>query len=211
MNQAASFGLLGVGGLAVVKALTGASWADVVKGHPGAVASSGATLATTGVAGAGAAIASAATPTPGGTVKASQATGSVAQALGYAKSLEGSTYVYGGGHGGSFSEAVAAIKSGGLDCSAYVSQILGPRGLGVLTAADGIQSTATLPKYLDHGVGKQVTVYIDPSEHTIIDIDGDWFAAQHTGTKSAQITPEQAQATIAEFGGAMTAYHPAGY
>jgi hypothetical protein len=51
MNQAASFALLGVGGMAVVKALTGASWADVVKGHPGPVASTGATLSSAGVAG----------------------------------------------------------------------------------------------------------------------------------------------------------------
>ena len=33
MNQALSFGLLGVGGLALTKALTGSSWADVVKGR----------------------------------------------------------------------------------------------------------------------------------------------------------------------------------
>jgi hypothetical protein len=61
MNQAASFALLGVGGMAVVKALTGASWADVIKGHPGAVPDAGATPATAGVAGVGATAAKAAT------------------------------------------------------------------------------------------------------------------------------------------------------
>jgi len=50
MNQAASFGLLAVGGVAVVKALTGSSWSDVVKGTPGAVASTGSSLTSAGVA-----------------------------------------------------------------------------------------------------------------------------------------------------------------
>jgi hypothetical protein len=63
VNQAASFALLGVGGMAVVKALTGASWADVIKGQPGPVASTGATLANTGVAGVGATAATAAAAT----------------------------------------------------------------------------------------------------------------------------------------------------
>lgn len=59
MNQAASFGLLAVGGIAVTKALTGASFADVVKGHPGKVPTTGSTVASTGVAAVGAASANA--------------------------------------------------------------------------------------------------------------------------------------------------------
>ncbi len=61
MNQAVSFGLLGVGGILLTKALTGSSFADVVKGKPGAIARTGTQLATTGVAGAGAAAVNAAT------------------------------------------------------------------------------------------------------------------------------------------------------
>lgn len=70
MNQAASFGLLAVGGIAVTKAITGASFADVVKGRPGAVPSSGSSLASTGVAGAGAAAVNAATPSSPASVAA---------------------------------------------------------------------------------------------------------------------------------------------
>jgi trimeric autotransporter adhesin len=65
MNQAVSFGLLGAGGILLTKALTGSSFAEVVKGHPGAVADTGSTLT---VAGAGTAITSAASTAAAATV-----------------------------------------------------------------------------------------------------------------------------------------------
>jgi hypothetical protein len=58
VNQAVSFGLLGVGGILLTKALTGSSFANTVKGHPGKIPTTGSTLT---VAGAGTAVANAAT------------------------------------------------------------------------------------------------------------------------------------------------------
>jgi hypothetical protein len=72
MNQALSFGLLATGGILLTKALTGSSFADVVKGHPGTVSTVGAQLT---VAGVGAAAANIATGAAGGTGKAIGTTG----------------------------------------------------------------------------------------------------------------------------------------
>lgn len=144
---------------------------------------------------------------PTGSTGNTTLTGSVAQAQQRAIALEGTPYVWGGGHvSNAFAETLAQIKSGGLDCSGYVSQILGPEGLGVLSAPE---DTEGLAQSLSPGAGKQVTVYINPAEHTIINIGGIWYAAQSQGTFASRITAQEAQATISSID--MTAYHPQGY
>jgi hypothetical protein len=138
MNQAASFGLLGVGGLAVVKALTGASWADVVRGKPGPVASTGASLASTGVAGAGAAIAGTAAKAGTAAAPAAGSSGSYSKAQ-----LESLWTQYGGNpaHAG-LAAAVALAESGGNphstddDGNGSVD-----RGLWQINSVHGAQST----------------------------------------------------------------------
>ena len=48
MNQAVSFGLLGTGGILLTKALTGSTFRDVVRGHPGHIPTSGTKLTVAG-------------------------------------------------------------------------------------------------------------------------------------------------------------------
>lgn len=57
MNQALGFGLLATGGVLLVKAVTGSSFAQVIQGHPAAVSSTGQNLLAGGVGGAGQSIA----------------------------------------------------------------------------------------------------------------------------------------------------------
>jgi hypothetical protein len=56
-NQALVFGLLGAGGILLVKAVTGSSFADILAGHPAAVANTGQNLLGSGLAGVGQSIA----------------------------------------------------------------------------------------------------------------------------------------------------------
>jgi len=212
MNQAASFGLLAVGGVAVVKALTGSSWADVVKGTPGTVASTGATLATAGVAGIPAAASSAVTA-----VSAANAPAKVQAALARAESLVGAPYSE-ANHAGAFAQTAAEVKKLGTDCSGLVSTTLGPLGAGILSAP---QTTATLPTAdgISTGAGKYISVYDRSTEgaqdHTIIDIAGNWFESGGNTTDNPSsndgvtaLSDAEARAELA--GGGFTLYHPTG-
>lgn len=143
------------------------------------------------------------------------ATGSVAQAISYTKSLIGTPYVFGGGHqSNAFTETVQAIRQGGLDCSGLVSQALGPRGLGVLTTPETTQTLYDAPGIMP-GAGQQVTIYdrhtgASNDEHVIIQMAGQWFeSGGMLGGGVQQMTPVQAQTELS--GGNFQAYHPEGY
>lgn len=95
MNQALSFGLLFVGGIALTKAVTGSSFADIVKGNPGTVSTTGQNLLSNGVAGAGQSVGAAASSAgsssgsvPKGTV-AGKVTGAELTAIGAAHGWSG--------------------------------------------------------------------------------------------------------------------------
>jgi murein DD-endopeptidase MepM/ murein hydrolase activator NlpD len=64
-NQALVFGLLGAGGILLVKAVTGSSFADILAGHPAAVSTAGQSLLANGVAGVGQAASGAVSPRGG--------------------------------------------------------------------------------------------------------------------------------------------------
>jgi hypothetical protein len=66
MNQALVFGLLGVGGLLLVHAVTGSSFADILQGHVTPPSTTGAQLAGGGVASLGTALSGALSPAGGG-------------------------------------------------------------------------------------------------------------------------------------------------
>jgi cell wall-associated NlpC family hydrolase len=95
-----------------------------------------------------------------------------------ATSLIGTPYKWGGGHSsGALTESIAAIKQAGLDCSGFVSQLLGRTGI-----ISSPQTTQTLPDTsgIATGAGKYVTIYdrddgADGGDHVIIDIAGHWF------------------------------------
>lgn len=57
MNQPLGFGLLGIGGILLVKSITGSSFSQVVQGHPASVSQTGQNIAGAGVAGVGQSIA----------------------------------------------------------------------------------------------------------------------------------------------------------
>ncbi len=88
----------------------------------------------------------------------------------YVKSVMGTQYVYGGGHG-SFN------PNGGLDCSGFVSGVL--HSAGYLGAP---QTTATLPGQpgILAGHGRYVTIYDRTDcplgdQHVIVDINGQFY------------------------------------
>ena len=88
----------------------------------------------------------------------------------YVKSVMGTQYVYGGGHG-SFN------PNGGLDCSGFVSGVLHSAGY-----LDAPQTTATLPGRpgILGGHGRYVTIYDRTDcpigdQHVIIDINGQFY------------------------------------
>jgi cell wall-associated NlpC family hydrolase len=88
----------------------------------------------------------------------------------YVKSVMGTQYVYGGGHG-SFN------PNGGLDCSGFVSGVL--HSGGYLSAP---QTTSTLPGQAGilAGHGRYVTIYDRTDcplgdQHVIIDINGQFY------------------------------------
>lgn len=90
MNQTVAFTLLGVGAVALTKAITGASWSSIVAGHPGTISTSGQVLGN-GVAGVGQAAAGAAgkakNTTPPGAV--GQVTGAQLAQIGAAHGWSG--------------------------------------------------------------------------------------------------------------------------
>jgi hypothetical protein len=94
----------------------------------------------------------------------------LARMEGYVRSVMGTQYVYGGGHG-SFN------PNGGLDCSGFVSGVL--HSAGYLTTP---QTTSTLPGQpgILAGHGRYVTIYDRTDcplgdQHVIVDINGQFY------------------------------------
>lgn len=88
MNQALGFGLLATGGVLLVKAVTGSSFAQVVQGHPAAVSSTGQNLLNGGVGGLGQS-AAAVTGTPATPGAVGKVTTAELEAIGAAKGWTG--------------------------------------------------------------------------------------------------------------------------
>lgn len=132
----------------------------------------------------------------------------VATMLKTAEALQGTKYVWGGGHSGW--DPVAELKKIGLDCSGFVSQVLHAGGVSL----PGPLTTSGLASNLQKGAGKYVTVYDranGPEAHTFMNILGKWFmeggnsAANPSGNVS-QLTAAQAKTELQ--GGGFVAYHP---
>ena len=197
MNQALAFGLLGAGGLFVTSAITGSSLGDLLKGKPAHVGTTGATLASGGVAGAGAV-----------------ATGTVAKTLALAQSLIGSPYNQ-GGHSAAINETIAQVKQLGTDCSGYVSDLMGPNGLGIWSTAQATPGIPSAPG-IQSGVGQQITLWNNPAAgnagHVWVQF-GSGAAARYFedagGIGVHEMTASQAQSYLNT--NLYQPFHPAGY
>jgi Lysozyme like domain len=137
---------------------------------------------------------------------------SVQKMLDYAKETVGAPYVWGGGHSGKWLSPAAA-KQAGIDCSAFVSNVLHAGGVNLSGPLDTEGLAAALKK------GKGVVTVWDRAtgpqteQHTIIDIAGAWFEsggnkADNTTGGVTRLTTEQAQSELS--GGGFVAYTPQG-
>lgn len=81
MNQALVFGLMGVGGLLLVHAVTGSSFSAIVQGNPGSVSTTGDVLSS-GVSGVGSTVGSALVP-PGLSGSLSTAVDQISSSMGW--------------------------------------------------------------------------------------------------------------------------------
>lgn len=157
--------------------------------------------------------ASATATAPAAPADLSNAPAQVAAMYQSASLLVGAPYTYGGGHNG-FTTALSTLKSLGVDCSGFVSQVL--HSGGYLTSP---ATTVTLPEQAGilPGVGQWVTIW-DRAEagdagHAIIDIAGQFFESGGNSANNptggvAALTDAQAQGELSE--GGFDPYHPSG-
>lgn len=121
-----------------------------------------------------------------------------------ANALVGASYTWGGGHAGW--QSLASLRSGGIDCSGFVSAVLHAAGLKM----SGPQTTAGLPSYLAGGQGRYITVWdrADGSQaHVIININGQFYeSGGRINNGVVKMTPLQAQQELS--GGGFVPYHP---
>jgi cell wall-associated NlpC family hydrolase len=231
-SQPLAFGALLIAGIIGEAAIKGSSPTDVVQGNapPLSSLSGGTTANPTGT-----------TANPTGTVSVSSlgfgssttlpdtAAGDAASHLGggstsiptavanaynRALSLVGVPYVYGGGHAASaLTESAQTIAATtGLDCSALVSNVLGPAGAKVLDAVDTTGTLAASPQLIP-GAGKYITVYDDSTgagglTHTFIEIAGRFFQAPQPGQDVQQMSSQTVAALLHE--GSFAKSHPVG-
>lgn len=156
---------------------------------------------------------SAASPSSSSSSTAAAATSAipaaVATMLATAKSLIGTPYKWGGGHGSTF-DPVDELKKIGVDCSGFVSAVLHAGGVNL----PGPQTTAGLAQDLKPGAGKDVTVYDRPNgseAHTIISILGKYFESGGNSAYNPRggVSPlTQAQAAGELAGGGFEKFHP---
>jgi hypothetical protein len=225
-NQPLAFGALVVGGILFEAGIKGKSVTSVVTGTAGPMPSTPTSTITTpavnlGTLGFGAGASTAAGVTSVATGDNPRGTSivpaAVINAFNRARGLIGTPYKYGGGHdAAALTESVAAIKaSTGIDCSGFVSNVLGPDGAGILSS---VQDTATLPSASDiePGAGSYITVYDRASgsqAHTILSIMGQFFESGGNTTDNPKggvvaLTAAEAKAELA--GGGFVQYHPKG-
>jgi hypothetical protein len=199
VNQAVSFGLLAVGGITLTKALTGASFSNVVKGHPGTISKTGDQLTVAGV----------------GTTAANIATGSVAKVLAMAGALVGTPYNQ-AGHAAAINSTVAAVKQLGTDCSGEVSDLMGPNGLGIWSTSYATPDIPNAPG-ISAGKGTQITLWNNAAAgsagHVWIEFDLAGgikrYFEEAGGVGSHEMTASEAANYIAS--GQYQPYHPTGY
>jgi hypothetical protein len=130
--------------------------------------------------------------------------------LATARSLIGTQYTHGGGHGSTF-DPVAVLKKIGVDCSGFVSAVLHGGGVSL----PGPLTTTGLAADLQKGKGSDgVTVYDRAGvsqAHTIIDILGKYFESGGNSKYNpsggvSELTKAQAAGELS--GGGFEAYHP---
>jgi cell wall-associated NlpC family hydrolase len=134
----------------------------------------------------------------------------IADMQNFAKSLIGAPYTWGGGHA-ALATSAALIKKYGVDCSGFVSALLGHAGVintpyttDTLVNAPGIQQ----------GRGQHVTVwdraFAGGNSHVIIQIGQDWFeSGGRIGHGVVQMSDQQAQQELG--GGGFRPLHPQGF
>jgi cell wall-associated NlpC family hydrolase len=226
-SQPLAFGMILIAGIIGEAAIKGASPTSVVQGTApplgGAPTAAGTTSNPTGavtVSSLGFGASTTLSDTAAGDAAAHLGGGStsvpsaVANAYNRAMSLIGIPYVYGGGHSvASLTESVAQIKATtGLDCSALVSNVLGPSGAGVLTAPLNTSGLAASPQLIP-GAGRFITVYDDSTgagglTHTFIEVLGQFFQAPQTGQDVQQMSAATVNALLAQ--GTFIKSHPVG-
>jgi hypothetical protein len=143
------------------------------------------------------------------------ASGIVANVLGLAQALVGTPYDQ-GGHATAIDSTTAQVKQGGTDCSGYVSDLMGPNGLGIWSAANSTPDIPTAPGILP-GKGATITLWNNPNPgnagHVWIefDIGGStrYFEAAGGGLGTHEMSASEAQSYITS--GAYVPLHPAGY
>jgi cell wall-associated NlpC family hydrolase len=151
---------------------------------------------------------------PRGTAIVNAVPAAVTAAYNRARDLLGVPYVYGGGHSvAALTESVAQIKATtGLDCSALVDNILGPKGAGVLTTAPNTSGLASAPQLVS-GAGQYITVYDDATgagglTHAFIQIGDQFFQAPETGESVQLMSPATVKALLTQ--GVFLKSHPVG-
>ena len=142
-------------------------------------------------------------------------TGTVGKALSLAQALVGAPYSM-AGHAGAISETVAQVKQLGTDCSGYVSDLMGPNGLGIWNTAYATPNIAGAPGIMP-GKGSQVTLWNDPAPgsagHVWIEFDLPGGVSRYfeeaSGVGAHEMTAAQAQQYLSS--GQYQPYHPQGY
>jgi cell wall-associated NlpC family hydrolase len=235
-NQPLAFGALLIAGIIGESAIKGKSITSVVQGTAGPLlpSSAAAVTATGGVSTIAKIGFGSSTPTPAYVAPGSPAAGetaghrvavvgggsptvlpaAVVNAYNRAVSLLGVKYVYGGGHStASLTESVKQIAdTTGLDCSALVSNVLGPDGAGVLTSVENTGGLASSPALIA-GPGQYITVYDDSTgagglTHTFIEIAGKFFQAPQPGQDVQEMNASTVKALLTQ--GSFAQSHPVG-
>lgn len=154
-------------------------------------------------------------PTAAAAGGSSTATGSVMSAEQLAQSLIGSPYNV-GGHATAISSTVAAVKKIGTDCSGFVSDLMGPNGLGVWSSAYATPGIPTAPD-IQAGAGKQVTLWnnADPgsSGHVFVQFNLGNGLSRYFEDAGGTGVHEMTSAEVASYTatGQYQPFHPAGY
>lgn len=135
---------------------------------------------------------------------AAGASGDAQKLLRMVHNAAGSPYEWGGGHSTN-SEHVGAVKQG-IDCSGFVSWLMGKNGLGIWNSP---QTTETIPNAqgIESGRGSKITIFDNASEHVIIKIGGQFWASEG-GVGVHQLGAGEVSAYLNS--GAYKAYHPKG-
>jgi hypothetical protein len=150
-----------------------------------------------------------------GTGSTAMASGTASKALALAAALVGSPYSV-AEHADAINMTVAQVKQLGTDCSGYVSDLMGPNGLGIWSTAYATPGIPSAPGIVA-GRGSQITLWNNAAPgaagHVFIQFglgngQSRWFE-DAGGIGAHEMSASEVSSYMAS--GAYQPYHPQGY